>query len=232
MLPPINTDTHRASLERKIKFSHWPDILKKRSHDYWIIGKMLLDALERLMCGCERKTVLWIMLNPSTATKIKDDPTIIRCKEFSAYWACYEDMLVVNLFSYKTSNQDELIKALKNGDITTSEDEDERKEIIEKLKPSDLIVAAWGGGPDDDDVKDAMQEQIRKVKACTDKAGYKIYCLGRRDEGKGQPRHPSPRFSKYAPPIDTELELYHPLNSNSQDEYPVPPPPLFTPQKA
>ena len=56
-------------------------------HRSWTIGM-----------GC----LCWVMLNPSTADEVEDDPTIRRCIRFSQD-AGYGQMLVVNLFAARST---------------------------------------------------------------------------------------------------------------------------------
>ena len=49
-----------------------------------------------------RKTVSFIMLNPSRADAQINDPTITRCINFARSWG-YGRLEVVNLFAYRTS---------------------------------------------------------------------------------------------------------------------------------
>lgn len=54
------------------------------------------------------KSVLFIMLNPSTADGTTDDPTIRRCAGFCKAWG-YDRLEVVNLFAYRTKDPVELL---------------------------------------------------------------------------------------------------------------------------
>jgi hypothetical protein len=47
--------------------------------------------------------VLWIMLNPSTADGMTDDPTIRRCVGFARDWS-YDGIRVVNLVAYRATD--------------------------------------------------------------------------------------------------------------------------------
>lgn len=53
------------------------------------------------------RRILWIMLNPSTADALKDDPTIRRVLGFSKRWG-YGWVEVVNLFAFRATEPIEL----------------------------------------------------------------------------------------------------------------------------
>ena len=85
----------------------------------------------------DRRTVLWIMLNPSTATEWKDDPTVRRCIRFSRDWG-YSVMRVVNLFAARTT----IPHALERMSDPVGPLNDGM--ILYNANVSDLIVCAWG----------------------------------------------------------------------------------------
>ncbi|WP_294203060.1 DUF1643 domain-containing protein [uncultured Chryseobacterium sp.] len=57
-----------------------------------------------------KPTVMFIMLNPSTADATDDDPTIRRCIGFAKSWD-YGGIVVCNLFAYRSTNPLELLTA-------------------------------------------------------------------------------------------------------------------------
>jgi hypothetical protein len=54
--------------------------------------------------------VMFVMLNPSTATEGMDDPTIWRCQDFARRWG-YGSLFVGNVFAYRTTNPRNLMRA-------------------------------------------------------------------------------------------------------------------------
>jgi hypothetical protein len=87
-----------------------------------------------------RKRVLWVMLNPSTATDTKDDATIRKCIGFSQRWYC-TFMSVVNLYAARSTDP----KGLKKMADPVGPEND--KTIVHEAAHTDLIVLAWGNLP-------------------------------------------------------------------------------------
>lgn len=84
-----------------------------------------------------RGTVLFVMLNPSTADSSIDDPTIRRCIGFARAWD-YERLEVGNLFAWRATDPDELDSA----DDPVGPDND--RHLAELAAGAALVVAAWG----------------------------------------------------------------------------------------
>jgi hypothetical protein len=82
-------------------------------------------------------TLLWIMLNPSTADADIDDPTIRRCIGFSQRDG-YGALIVVNLYAYRATDP----KALLTAD--DPEGPDNWWHIQRAIRSSDAVVFAWG----------------------------------------------------------------------------------------
>lgn len=55
-------------------------------------------------------SLVWLMLNPSTADATQDDPTIRRCMGFARRWG-YGGITVVNLYAYRATNPRDLLTA-------------------------------------------------------------------------------------------------------------------------
>lgn len=69
-------------------------------------GAHIVGAYRYRLWRCWQPTlgsVLWIMLNPSTATEAEDDPTIRRCVSFADTWG-FGGIDVVNLFAYRATS--------------------------------------------------------------------------------------------------------------------------------
>ncbi|WP_374440453.1 DUF1643 domain-containing protein [Epilithonimonas sp.] len=84
-----------------------------------------------------KPSVLFIMLNPSTADAYDDDPTIRRCNGFAKSWG-YGGLIVCNLFAYRSKDPRELLKVKNpqgNENITYLE---------YYANFSEKIICAWG----------------------------------------------------------------------------------------
>lgn len=93
----------------------------------------------------EHKKLVFIMLNPSTADAIDDDPTIRKCKGFAERLG-FKGFKVVNLFSYRATNPKDLIKASKNGvNIVGISNYEEIKIAVFKAR---TVIVAWGANGD------------------------------------------------------------------------------------
>ena len=116
----------------------------------------------------------WIMLNPSTADAMTDDPTIRRCTRFARREDC-GGIAVVNLFALRTPNPRVLPVA---GDPVGPDND---LFIDEHATPGRLVVAAWGAGG-------TLHGRAATVTGRLTAAGVHLRCLGVTDAG--QPRHP------------------------------------------
>lgn len=87
--------------------------------------------------GPGRRSICWIMLNPSTADADADDPTIRKVVGFSRRWS-YDRIVVVNLFAWRATKPRELARA--EDPIGPENDSHIGSAVID----ADLVVAAWG----------------------------------------------------------------------------------------
>lgn len=117
-------------------------------------------------------TVLWVMLNPSTADASQDDPTIRRCIGFSKAWG-YQGLTVANIFALRSTDPKKLLAI----DDPIGPDNDTWLERLVS-KGHDRVVAAWGarGGERGLQVAELLSRHAD------------VHCLG--ITKGGQPRHP------------------------------------------
>jgi hypothetical protein len=85
-------------------------------------------------------SVTFIMLNPSTADALKNDPTITRCSNFAKAWG-YSRLEVVNLFALRSTDPSRLKTAEDpTGGFTND------SHIVDSVRESEMTVLAWGAG--------------------------------------------------------------------------------------
>ena len=114
--------------------------------------------------------VMFIGLNPSTATETLDDPTIRRCKGFAKEWG-YGAYCMTNLFAFRATDP----KVMKSAQDPIGPEND--KWIVQCAKEASLVVAAWGMHGS----FLARDEEVLKLIE-------NVMCLGKTKEG--YPRHP------------------------------------------
>jgi hypothetical protein len=114
-----------------------------RVYRYWL-GRVVPTAslVSTLGLGSEPRRVLFVMLNPSTASETANDPTIRKLLSYAKAWD-FARLDVVNLFAYRSPSPDELARVLKGGgDIVGPENE---AYIEAAAMRAHKVVVAWGG---------------------------------------------------------------------------------------
>lgn len=126
--------------------------------------------------GGDGRVVCFVMLNPSTADALVDDPTIRRCMAFAQTWGV-SAVSVRNLFAYRATNPKEL--AVLHCEEATG-GERGNAELLAGLT-ADIVVCAWGAsGP-----AYTSERAGWFVRQAKDKP---LFCLGTTKHGF--PRHP------------------------------------------
>lgn len=85
----------------------------------------------------QKKTLTFVMLNPSIANALEDDPTIKRCKGFCKSLG-YGTLNVVNLFAHISPDPWELYKT----DDPVGPENTEH--LLKAAESSQMIICAWG----------------------------------------------------------------------------------------
>lgn len=83
-------------------------------------------------------SIMFIMLNPSTATEQVDDPTVRKCRNYAIRWG-YNHLIVGNLMAYRATDPS-LLRGV--GDPIGPETLQHLRQAIETYVPT--IVCAWG----------------------------------------------------------------------------------------
>ena len=138
------------------------------TRDWWVSEKPFERSL---------KMVTWVMLNPSTADALVDDPTIRRCFGFS-FKGHFNRMTVVNLFPLRATDPKVLYKDQQAalGDPAAA-----NQAILDAARLSDTVVCAWG-------VHGALGGRGAEVLSLLKTEGFTPYCLGLTKAG--HPKHP------------------------------------------
>lgn len=139
--------------------------------------------------GDPEDLLVWLMLNPSTASAEKDDPTIRKCIGFAQVHG-YGAIAVVNLFSIRETHPKNLV-GLPEASLVGPEDE----LWLRHWLPHATVVCAWGQHA-------ALKRPIaRRVATLKPLLPRGTWCLGRCSDGS--PKHP------LMPSYDTRLEAWN-----------------------
>lgn len=127
--------------------------------------------------GLGDRSVMFVMLNPSTADEIKNDNTITRCINFATNWG-YGRLYITNLFSFRATDPKVLLRHLPEVQIIY----DTNLNTIGRIAAqSDTIVFACGNHGALYDRYNAVLNYIRPI-------NHNIFHLGLTKHKL--PRHP------------------------------------------
>lgn len=121
----------------------------------------------------DRSTVLFLMLNPSTADASLDDPTIRRCRSFARTWGA-AGITVANLYALRATEP----AALWLHDHPTGPEND--MWLWKLAREYREVICAWG--------VNAKPNRVLAAMRVFEAAGAKLWCLGTTKDG--HPRHP------------------------------------------
>lgn len=119
-----------------------------------------------------RGTIVFILLNPSTADELLNDPTVSRCIHRAKVLG-YKHLIVVNLFAFRSTDPKALYK--EKDPIGPEND----SWILKCCGKADLIVAGWGAHG----ILDHRGLDVRNMLE-----RFPLMCLGRTKGG--EPKHP------------------------------------------
>ena len=125
------------------------------------------------------RKMLFIMLNPSTATEEVDDPTVRRCQDVAKIMG-YGGIVVCNLFAYRATDPKEMKKAF--DPVGPDNDMTLMAEAKRAQEEEALVVAAWG-------THSTFRSRGASVTQMLTSAGVTLHCLGETTRA-GHPRHP------------------------------------------
>lgn len=122
----------------------------------------------------EGRKVLFVMLNPSTATEVQNDPTVERC-ERRARTLGYGGFRVTNIFAWRDTDPKAMRAAL--DPVGPGND----AAILEGTTWADTVVAAWG-------THGTHLDRGARVEALLRALAQPVYHLGITKDG--HPKHP------------------------------------------
>lgn len=128
-------------------------------------------TLTRDWSCADEPRALFIMLNPSTADALEDDPTIRRCVAFATREGC-GSLEVANCYAWRTA--DPVLLWGNRGQDIVGPDNVER--VRTALGRASLVICAWGAYPVDSSPVPGLL------------ANVECWCLG--VTKNGSPRHP------------------------------------------
>ncbi|HAL86211.1 MAG TPA: hypothetical protein DCM31_04640 [Deferribacteraceae bacterium] len=135
--------------------------------------------------GVEKKRVVFIGLNPSTADEKIDDPTVRRCITYAKNWG-FSGMFMLNIFAFRSTNP----KLMKAEPDPVGVDNDFWLEKICSTPEAQLVIAKWGNHG----VHNKRSEAIKRLLP-------QLSCLGVTNAGE-------PKHILYLP-YGLEPTLYH-----------------------
>lgn len=130
-------------------------------------------ALTRVWAPSEQR-LSFIMLNPSKATEVENDPTIERCERRTRALG-FGGFRAVNIFALRETNPQKMRRH------PAPEGLENESFLRESCGWADMVIAAWGA-------HGAHLEQGQRIKALLESTGRAIHCFGVTKEG--HPRHP------------------------------------------
>ena len=121
------------------------------------------------------RSILFVMLNPSTADEVKNDPTIRRCIYFAGRLGGSE-LTIVNLFALRSTDPKKLLTHPEPvGPLNDAA-------IEREIDKAAVIVLAWGAH------KAAKQRGKQLLESIDYQTMFRVQCLGTSRDGS--PRHP------------------------------------------
>lgn len=132
-------------------------------------------------------SIIFVMLNPSTANSNVDDATIRRCQAFT-FRERKRTLVVLNLFAGRATEPADLWKMTDPvGDPINWHTWDGVARFADRKK--DIVIFAWGAIPKPVKYRDLFMQQVEKAEALfLNEHRLSCYCLG--TTKTGSPRHP------------------------------------------
>ena len=179
-IPPLGSCIQRKGEERLLQPFDGPDFAIYSGNDLYRYRYVLRRVLPEKVPAT---TIVFLMLNPSTADEMANDPTVERCCR-RAEELGHSELIVLNLFALRSADPN----ALDYADDPVGPDNDRFLQWY--LDRADCVVAGWGahGGLMGRNVQ--VLDMMRRLHVQPE-------CLGKTKEG--HPRHPL--YVPYSQPL-------------------------------
>ncbi len=123
------------------------------------------------------RTLLWCLINPSTADAARDDHTVRKGVGFSQRWG-FNAMVFANLFAYRATDADKLLTP--KLDII-GPDNDHWLDLL--IGQHEHVILAWGAHH-----PHLVETRMPALTALLEKHHRSVWCLG--TNNGGSPKHP------------------------------------------
>lgn len=130
-------------------------------------------SLSRKLGSTHKRVLTFVLLNPSTANEVKNDPTVARCQKYAETHG-YSEMIVVNLFGLRSTDPKKLKTELAPIGIQNL------MEVAKALKAANTIIVGWGSNEMAKRWFNGIRETLFE--------GYDMYAFGTNLDG--MPKHP------------------------------------------
>ncbi len=124
----------------------------------------------------DKEPLYWLMLNPSTADEIKNDPTVERCERRARMWG-YGGSVVFNIFAYRATEP----KHMRAAQDPIGPENDKWIRELAEISKTNMVIGGWGEHGE-------HLARGRKVMDMFNQSGGKLYAL--KQNASGNPAHP------------------------------------------
>lgn len=123
----------------------------------------------------------FVLMNPSKADEVNDDPTVARCQRRVAHWTgrSIGGVVVVNVFAWRETDSKKLPGIIAAGNDIVGPGNDAA--ILSAAKEADIVVCGWG-------IPGNLNGRGRAVEKMLRDAGITLHHL--RLNSDGSPQHP------------------------------------------
>lgn len=134
--------------------------------------------------GALRRTLLFVLLNPSTADEWTNDPTILKCLKYAGAWG-YDRLAVGNVYAYREADSKKIPKLRAAGVDLVGRDNDRHLMVLSAL--AERTICGWGnhGLEHTDRVRALLQGRVECFSLNSN--GTPVHPLYQRDDA--QPKH-------------------------------------------